>query len=559
VWVEENDLMEDEQNGFRKGRSCQDHLSSITSIIDTRRQANKSTFVAFVDFSKAYDRINRLRLWVRLEELGMPAKFLCVLQSLYHNVECCVRINGVYTDWFSVKIGLKQGCILSPILFNLYINSLISRMRRLGLGIDVDDLIVSLLLYADDLVLLAESKEDLQRMLDELHEWTQECDMSVNNAKTKVVHFRRGPSIPRTETVFRLGEYVEIELVDKYRYLGLVLTEFMDMNITVKYVAMAAQRALGVLIAKSKSQGGLPYPVFTKLYDTLVQPIIDYGAAIWGHKSFSCIQTVQNRAMRYYLGVGRRTPNVALQGEMGWLGNDQRQWVCVTRQWCRFRNMQDMRINKAIFKWAHRYAIQGAKNSQKMIMAFYHSIDMDNLCNIQEDLQFKYLKEDLILALSNHYETVWLEKLHHESAGRGAGRNKLRTYRKFKHSIYTETYVSAPMSKRPRSALAKFRCGVAPLRLETGRYTRTPEEERLCSLCDLNEVESEEHCLIRCELYPDIQGHLFNAAILINPEFPVLSDTEKLCFILSDTNMVFTTAKACQEILTRRSAIIYNA
>ncbi len=76
-------------------------------------------------------------------------------------------------------------------------------------------------------------------------------------------------------------------MVDSYSYLGLVLTQFMDLNITVRYVAQAAQRALGVLVAKIKSQGCLPFRVVTKHYDSLVQPILDHGVAIWGHKSLS--------------------------------------------------------------------------------------------------------------------------------------------------------------------------------------------------------------------------------------------------------------------------------
>ncbi len=118
-------------------------------------------------------------------------------------------------------------------------------------------------------------------MINVLHEWTQEFDMSVNIDKTKVVHFRRGSSIPCTEAVFTLGDE-GVQIVDRYRYLGLVLTQFMDLNITVRYMAQAAQRALGVLVAKHKSQGGLPFRVFTKLYDSLAQPILDYGDAIWG-------------------------------------------------------------------------------------------------------------------------------------------------------------------------------------------------------------------------------------------------------------------------------------
>ncbi len=142
---------------------------------------------------------------------------------------------------------------------------------------------------------------------------------------------------------------------------------------------------------------------------------------------------------------------------------------------------------------------------------------------------------------------------------RGTGLNKSRTYRKYKQSILTEPYVIAPLSKCQRSALAKFRCGVAPLKIETGRYTRTPEEERLCTLFNLQEVESEEHCLIRCELYPDIRQTLFHTAFLINPNFDHFNDTDKLCFILSNEKTIPNTAKACHDILTRQSAIIYHS
>ncbi len=103
-----------------------------------------------------------------------------------------------YPQTGPVHLGLKEGCILSPSLFNLYINGLVKKMKRRDLGIEVDGLMVALLLYADDLTILAESEQDLQDMLKVLHQWTQKFDMSVNIDKTKVVHFRRGPSIPCT-------------------------------------------------------------------------------------------------------------------------------------------------------------------------------------------------------------------------------------------------------------------------------------------------------------------------------------------------------------------------
>ncbi len=86
-----------------------------------------------------------------LEELGMPVKILKVLQSLYQQVECCIRINGVYTD----RIPVKLGRILSPSLFNLYLNGLLTRMKMRDLGVEVNGLMVTLLLYADYLAILA--------------------------------------------------------------------------------------------------------------------------------------------------------------------------------------------------------------------------------------------------------------------------------------------------------------------------------------------------------------------------------------------------------------------
>jgi hypothetical protein len=81
---------------------------------------------------------------------------------------------------------------------------------------------------------------------------------------------------------------------------------------------MSASRALGLLIAKYKLNGGFIFNTYTTLYDSLEWSIISYGAAIWGTKEYSCINAVQNRAMRFYLGVGKYTPNLSVIGDMGW-------------------------------------------------------------------------------------------------------------------------------------------------------------------------------------------------------------------------------------------------
>ncbi len=105
-----------------------------------------------------------------------------------------------------IYIGLKQGCVLSPSLFNLYINGLIKEIKSSGIGVEVDMEKVVILVDADDIVILADNEHDLRKLLDIIHRWSQEWQMMVNVEKTKIVHFRKGPSIPVREATFQYGE-----------------------------------------------------------------------------------------------------------------------------------------------------------------------------------------------------------------------------------------------------------------------------------------------------------------------------------------------------------------
>ena len=130
------------------------------------------------------------------------------LATLYENVSCCVRLNGFKTDWFTVTCGLKQGCNISTILFNFYINDVVEKIKATDKGIDIGEEKVSVLLYADDLVLLAPSASDLQVTLDELHVWCDENKMTINEDKSSVIHFRPN-SVNRTKRFHLWGQTIK--------------------------------------------------------------------------------------------------------------------------------------------------------------------------------------------------------------------------------------------------------------------------------------------------------------------------------------------------------------
>ena len=215
-------------------------------------------------------------------------------------------------------------------------------------------------MYADDVVLLAETERDLQMLTNALNDWCQTNDMIVNCSKSNIINFCN-PSVSKTNFVFKCGDST-LHVVDRYTYLGLLLSEHLDFEMAAKLVAQSASRALGLLISKCKLAGGLPFNVYTKLYDSVVYPVISYGAGIWGCNLYSCINAVQNRAMRFFLGVGKYTPVAALEGEMGLEPSFIKQWTCIGRDFVRISFTPLNRINKRIALWAHSKASPKCKN-----------------------------------------------------------------------------------------------------------------------------------------------------------------------------------------------------
>ena len=172
----ENGHYVDEQNGFRAKRSCADHIFVLTSILRNRKARGLSTYVAFIDAEKAFDKVDRNLLLYKLLLCGVNGSMYSALKNVYRDSMNCVSVNGWLTDWFPTLQGVKQGDTISPTLFGIYINDLVREINNEGCGINIGNRSVSCLLFADDLALISDSEENLQRMLNTLNTW---CNKEV--------------------------------------------------------------------------------------------------------------------------------------------------------------------------------------------------------------------------------------------------------------------------------------------------------------------------------------------------------------------------------------------
>ena len=161
----------DAQAGFRKGRGTRDQTARICWLIKKAKEFQKNYF-CFIEYAKAFDCMDHNKLWEILQEMGIPDHLTCLLRNLYAAQEATVRIGHGTTDWFQVGKGVRQGCILSPCLFNLYAEYI---MRNAGLdeaqaGIKTAGRNTNNLRYADDTTLMAESEEELKSLLIKVRE-----------------------------------------------------------------------------------------------------------------------------------------------------------------------------------------------------------------------------------------------------------------------------------------------------------------------------------------------------------------------------------------------------
>jgi hypothetical protein len=269
---------------FRKDRSCQDHIYALDSIVRNRHHANLSTFSAFIDLQKAFDCVDRDFLLHKVLNMGIDGKVYFAIKSLYSTTESSVRINGYTSDWFKTLFGVRQGDSLSPTLFSIYLNDLAREINDLNAGVDVNGTCISILLYADDIVLLAPSEDKLQSMLNTLTLWSWKWCISVNKTKSKVMHFRKH-TVEKSNFKFTCCES-NFEYVSTYKYLGVTMSEFLKYDSNVEILAQSAGRALGSIVAKYKTHQFMGYSTFTKLFDSCVCPVVEYASGVRGFDKF---------------------------------------------------------------------------------------------------------------------------------------------------------------------------------------------------------------------------------------------------------------------------------
>ena len=256
---------------------------------------DKETNIIFVDQEKAFDRVNRTKLWKTLEEYGVKGQLLDNIRALYRKSISVVRTREGNTNWFEVKSGVRQGCVLSPLLFISYMDKITKEANQ-----STEDL--NELLFADDQSIIHPDQQSLQKHIARLNNSCKKYDMRINTAKTEVM------KISRTRSPLNISINSEkLNQVQEFKYLGSTFTE--DGSID-REIEIRTQKANAVTyqLAPILSHPNITMDTKRQLISSIFIPTLCYQCQTWtlGKSHERKITACEMKCLRKTLGITRR-------------------------------------------------------------------------------------------------------------------------------------------------------------------------------------------------------------------------------------------------------------
>ena len=512
-WATENNVTGEHQAGFKKNYSTTDHMFTLLACIQKQfnSNSNRKLYAAFIDFEKAFDSINRHFLWSILLKNGLSGKVFNCLKSMYSSVKAKVKSGVKLTEFIQCTAGVKQGDILSPILFTLFINELaidVIKNGRHGVTLSNDAFELFILLLADDIVLLAETVVGLQTQLNTLHRKSLSLGLRVNLGKSNIIVFRKGGYLASRERWF-LGN-TNMQVVNAYKYLGIYFTTKLSFTAACSDLVSKAKNAALCLLRKLRELNIFSVKLFFKLFDAQIQPIALYGSEVWGLETAAknC-EKVHLFAMKKLLGVEMRTPNDLVYSELNRFPLIINAVIRCIRYWLKITRMESHRLPKRAYVMLRRMDERGLNTWASNV----------RLCLFQNGFGFVWLNDGVqnITAFLRFFrqrliDCQWQTLNYHVHNS-----DRFSQYRLFAGNVESKkTYLALNIDNHLKFLMTRFRFGISNLAVHRYRYRYYSEEEIKCPLCRSYE-DNEIHLLLCCPCLSKLRRELIPAKFYRNP------------------------------------------
>ena len=435
-----------EQAGAQSERGCIEHIVTLRLIFNVFIRKKVKLFVVFVDFSKAYDLVPRSKLFDILIELGCGATMLSALISMYSNTT-----NILGSTIITSTIGVRQGSPTSCYLFIIFVDVLILFLKSKCSPEPILGWLHCLMLM-DDTIILATSREKMMEKLQLLDKYCKESGMRVNASKTKLMVIN---GTPLDKIPFVLSDFV-VRACAEYVYLGAVFTADGRTDNSLKAHLDSKNKELNKLLIFFATNYDAPFDVKKKVMEACFMSCILYGCEAWLNVPLKMVEVMYMKAVKALLGVRITTPNdlCLIEGGLRPLSA-----IVKSRQNKFFKKMLEARSEMDDDPFMHAFGI--TRDMNKTMWKY-----IENVMNTDD------------------FVTNDIAKIKDSIENRPPTATKFMTYRTLNptlgtHNLYTKNAPSIP--DYLRITFTRFRLSSHRLRVEVGRWSRTPYDERICS------------------------------------------------------------------------------
>ena len=517
----EKGLLSPGQLGFVIGNRTSDPHILLQNLIQKYcHKGKKRLFGCFVDFSKAFDTVPRDILLRKLKEKGINGRILEIIRTLYLEDYASIKIGKRYSPPFKTNIGVRQGCVLSPLLFNIFLADLQSALDECGDNVEVDKKTkISSFLWADDILMLSESAGGLQSKLNRLAEYCKINKLTVNTEKTQCMIFNKTGRLLKNYK-FQYKK-TNLKCVREYKYLGFLVTPSGEISSGLEDLRVRALKALDKIKKALGTQFRQNIKNTLHLFSYMVKPILLYCSDFWG-----CLKLPKNNPIerlhlsfcKQLLGVRKQTNTVGVLLELG-----QTPIVIDARKMA-IKNWERIHLDNA-----NRLLIASHNDAMKENLPWETSLrNLFSVNGLQDLFQAKVEKTEdssrksaaniLIKRLKDQFYQTSFEAIKTSS--------KMKTLSLLKREPGKESYLSVVSNPRHRRALSKLRLS---------SHSHKEQKERFCAFCKqrgTDKVEDEKHFLLSCPMSKELREKFLPKHILNNSR---LNDDEKFTkIILSD-------------------------
>jgi hypothetical protein len=496
-WAVDEEKIIEQQAGFRAGYSTIDHIFTLYALVQKYLQKNTKLYVAFVDFKKAFDTVNRNELWAVLRKSGVNGKLYRAIKGIYSSVLACVRDKCLCTDFFDCSRGVKQGCLLSPMLFSFFVNELaveISQWGKHGIQLIPGSVEIFLLLFADDVILLSSTPTGLQNQLDVLKAEADRLRLTVNLDKTNIMVYRMGGHMAAKER-WVYGDQ-DVKVTNAYKYLGMTFTTKLCISSVLSDISRKGRKGVMEIQRSMRRLGSGDLGLFWKLFDCQIEPVLTYSVEVWGLEDVSPIEKVHTFAMKRFLNIPLHSSNKLMYGETGRYPLSIRTAVKCLKYWIKLTRLPLSRLSRQAYDMLRVQHNHGRTNWVSNVQKILTENGFGIVWLLQEvgcEMRFVAEFKDRLISC---YKQNWHSEIE--------SNEKYRWFHSFKDTFGAEKYLTCILTKRFRDALIRFRLRVCGLRGHKMWFLSEPSDNSSCPMCG-HSLEDEIHFILKCPAYAQIR------------------------------------------------------